>query len=134
MSENPPNAMMRDPETDPAILEKEAAEKAAAARKTAARQGYGLDMLANDPDAGVRRQVEAWLEENEMSLEEWAAENPDKRFAPQRGKETGTVPTPDAGRKRPTPKDDEKRIEKTSGRAHGNAPGKRRDYRNERSH
>ena len=47
-------------------------------RFAVAWQGHALDELKNDLDEGVREAVANYLQENNLTLEEWIAANPDK--------------------------------------------------------
>ncbi|MBQ8248078.1 MAG: leucine-rich repeat domain-containing protein [Lachnospiraceae bacterium] len=56
-------------------------------RAEAAKQGYGLDLLSNDPHTYVQGAVREYLAQHELTLEEWTKENPDKCVYPRMKKE-----------------------------------------------
>lgn len=53
-------------------------DKGWSVRKAVAEQGYGLDRLNKDSYQAVRDAVTAYLEAAGLTLEQWAARNPDK--------------------------------------------------------
>lgn len=52
-------------------------------RAAVAYSGYGLDKLATDPHGEVREAVDEALWDNDLTLEEWIAQNPDKCVLPE---------------------------------------------------
>ena len=52
-------------------------------RAAVAYSGYGLDKLATDPHGEVREAVDEALWDNDLTLEEWIAQNPDKCALPE---------------------------------------------------